>query len=78
LARRGLGRHHHHGDAVEQWAHLDEPGRDEWQRPQLVVAAAGITDGQVVADGRRRCVFRHAAGVAPCARRNMRMKWGSA
>ena len=50
LARRGLSRHHHHGDAVEQWAHLDEPGRDEWQRPQLLVAAAGITDGQVVAD----------------------------
>jgi predicted methyltransferase len=40
---------HHHGGA-EQWAHLDEPGRDEWQKPALVVAAAGITGGQIVAD----------------------------
>lgn len=54
-ARRGLvttgtGHHHHHGDAAEAWAHLDEPGRDEWQRPELVVAAAGLSDGQVIAD----------------------------
>ncbi len=44
------GHRHHHGGAAEQWAHLDEPGRDEWQKPELVVAAAGITGGQVVAD----------------------------
>jgi predicted methyltransferase len=43
-------RHHHHGGAVERWAHLDEPDRDEWQRPGLVVAAARLTDGHVVAD----------------------------
>jgi len=43
-------RHHHHGGAAEQWAHLDEPDRDEWQRPGLVVAAAGLTNGHVVAD----------------------------
>lgn len=54
-ARRGFvttcaGHRHHHGGAAEQWAHLDEPGRDEWQKPELVVAAAGITGGQVVAD----------------------------
>jgi SAM-dependent methyltransferase len=42
--------HHHHGSAAEQWAHLDEPDRDEWQRPGLVIAAAGLTDGHVVAD----------------------------
>jgi predicted methyltransferase len=53
-ARRGrvttcAGHRHHHG-AAEQWAHLDDPGRDEWQKPELVVAAAGITGGQVVAD----------------------------
>jgi predicted methyltransferase len=43
-------RHQHHGGAAEQWAHLDEPDRDDWQRPGLVVAAAGLTDGHVVAD----------------------------
>ena len=53
-ARRGFATtcagHGHHHDAAEQWAHLDDPGRDEWQKPELVVAAAGITAGQVVAD----------------------------
>jgi len=44
------GHRHHHGGAAERWARLDEPGRNEWQKPELVVAAAGITDGQVVAD----------------------------
>jgi predicted methyltransferase len=44
------GHRHHHGRGAEQWAHLDEPRRDEWQRPGLVVAAAGLTDDQVVAD----------------------------
>ncbi len=41
---------HHHSGAAERWAHLDEPDRDEWQRPGLVVAAAGLSDGHVVAD----------------------------
>jgi predicted methyltransferase len=44
------GHRHHHGGAAEQWAHLDEPDRDEWQRPEVVVAASGLTYGQVVAD----------------------------
>jgi predicted methyltransferase len=44
------GHRHHHLAAAGQWAHLDEPGRDEWQKPELIVAAAGITSGQVVAD----------------------------
>jgi SAM-dependent methyltransferase len=47
---RAEHRHHQHGGAVERWAHLDEPDRDEWQRPGLVVAAARLADGQVVAD----------------------------
>lgn len=50
LVNTGTGHHHHHGDAAEAWAHLDEPDRDTWQRPELVVAAAGLTSGQVVAD----------------------------
>ena len=41
---------HHHSGAAKQWAHLDEPGRDEWQKPGLVVAAAGLADDHVVAD----------------------------
>ncbi len=44
------GHRHDHGGTAEQWAHLDEPDRDEWQKPALVVAAAGIAAGQVVAD----------------------------
>lgn len=44
------GHRQNHGRGAEQRAHLDEPGRDEWQRPELVVAAAGLTDDQVVAD----------------------------
>jgi predicted methyltransferase len=50
FVRTCAGHRHHHGAAVEQWAHLDEPGRDEWQKPELIIAAAGITGGQVVAD----------------------------
>ena len=51
--RLGVGRAcaaHCHRGAAEQSAHLDAPERDEWQRPELVVAAAGLTLGQVVAD----------------------------
>lgn len=29
------GHRHHHGGAAERWAHLDEPDRDEWQRPEV-------------------------------------------
>ena len=47
---RAEHRHRHHGGAAEQWAHLDEPDRHKWQKPGLVVAAAGLTDGHVVAD----------------------------
>lgn len=43
-------RHHHQGGAAERWTHLDEPDRDEWRRPGLVVAAAGVADGHVAAD----------------------------
>lgn len=43
------GHGHHHGSAG-QWAHLDEAGRDEWQRPEVVIAAAGLVCGHVVAD----------------------------
>jgi SAM-dependent methyltransferase len=65
----GAGHRHHHGGAAEQWAHLDEPGRDEWQKPELVVAAAGITGGQVVADigagtGYFGVHLSHAVGVS--------------
>ena len=41
---------HHHDGSAEQWTHLDDPGRDEWQRPDVVVAATSLTNGHVVAD----------------------------
>lgn len=46
-------RHQHGNDAqqgVEHWLHLDDPGRDAWQKPDQVVAAAELTEGHVVAD----------------------------
>jgi SAM-dependent methyltransferase len=42
--------YHHHGGGADAWAHLDEPGRDEWQKPEVVIVAAGVAEGQVVAD----------------------------
>jgi SAM-dependent methyltransferase len=63
------GHRHHHGGAAEQWAHLDEPGRHGWQRPELVVAAASLTGGQVVADigagtGYFEAHLSHAVGAS--------------
>lgn len=40
---------HHHGPGHD-WTHLDDPGRDEWQRPDEVVAAVGLAEGMIVAD----------------------------
>jgi len=43
----------HHGnpaDLSEYIARLDDPARDEWQRPDVVLAALGITQTSVVCD----------------------------
>jgi ubiquinone/menaquinone biosynthesis C-methylase UbiE len=43
----------HHGnpkDLQEYIARLDDPGRDEWQRPDVVLAALGITKDHVVCE----------------------------
>lgn len=43
----------HHGnpaDLNEYIARLDDPARDEWQRPDVVLAALGITQTSVVCD----------------------------
>jgi ubiquinone/menaquinone biosynthesis C-methylase UbiE len=43
----------HHGnpaDLDEYIARLDNPARDEWQRPEVVLAALGITPTSVVCD----------------------------
>jgi ubiquinone/menaquinone biosynthesis C-methylase UbiE len=43
----------HHGnpeDLKEYIARLDDPGRDEWQRPDVVLAALGITQASVVCE----------------------------
>jgi ubiquinone/menaquinone biosynthesis C-methylase UbiE len=43
----------HHGnpkDLQEYIARLDDPGRDEWQRPEVVMAALGLTKESVVCE----------------------------
>ncbi len=43
----------HHGnpkDLQEYIARLDDPGRDEWQRPDVVMAALGMTQESVVCE----------------------------
>jgi ubiquinone/menaquinone biosynthesis C-methylase UbiE len=43
----------HHGnpaDLDEYIARLDDPARDQWQRPEVVLAALGITPTSVVCD----------------------------
>jgi Methylase involved in ubiquinone/menaquinone biosynthesis len=43
----------HHGnpkDLQEYIARLDDPGRDEWQRPDVALAALGITKDHVVCE----------------------------
>lgn len=49
MSHRHVGLHHHEL-AADHWAHLDEPGRDAWQLPHVVVSAGGIAERQVVAD----------------------------
>lgn len=41
-------KHHHHHH--HHFAHLDDPGRDEWQRPDEVIAAMELSAGMTVAD----------------------------
>lgn len=42
--------HHHHHHGHDWRARLDDPKRDEWQRPTELVAAMEITPGMTVAD----------------------------
>ena len=42
---------HHPFTGVEKWTKIfDDPKRDEWQKPQQVVAALALKPGQIVAD----------------------------
>jgi ubiquinone/menaquinone biosynthesis C-methylase UbiE len=44
-------RHHHHPHHDHDWrARLDDPHRDEWQRPAEIIAAMQIIPGMTVAD----------------------------
>ncbi len=44
-------RHHHHHHHDHDWrARLDDPKRDEWQRPTEIIAAMEISSGMTVAD----------------------------
>lgn len=48
-----LGEDHHHGRPhdLRRWAEvLDDPARDAWQQPDVVVAGLAIAEGMVVAD----------------------------
>jgi len=42
---------HHSFDDVAKWVNVfDDPGRDEWQKPDAVIEAIGIKPGMTVAD----------------------------
>lgn len=43
-------KHHHHPHHHHHHAHLDDPGRDAWQRPAEVVALLELAPGMIVAD----------------------------
>ncbi|MBX3186133.1 MAG: class I SAM-dependent methyltransferase [Labilithrix sp.] len=48
---RGRHGHHHRFDDAAGWSKVfDDPARDEWQKPERVVAAMKITPGMTVAD----------------------------
>ena len=52
LAPAPCAHHQHHpfADADRSALHLDDPSRDEWQRPDDVVSALGLTPSMTVAD----------------------------
>jgi ubiquinone/menaquinone biosynthesis C-methylase UbiE len=69
-------RHHrdHHGnpgDLAEYLAKLEDPARDEWQKPDEVVRALGLRPGQVACDvgaGPGYFALRMARAVSPGGR----------
>ncbi len=47
---RGMGRHHRFDDA-ERWARrFEDPARDAWQKPEIVLGALALEPGHVVGD----------------------------
>lgn len=71
------GRHGHGGshgnpeDLAAYIARLEDPARDEWQKPDAVVSALGLRRGQTVADiggGPGYWVLRLARKVGPAGR----------
>jgi ubiquinone/menaquinone biosynthesis C-methylase UbiE len=43
--------HEHHPMPLDQYiARLEDPGRDSWQKPEAVIKALNIREGQVIAD----------------------------
>ena len=61
--------HHHGSRSVEEWLRiLEDPSRDEWQKPAQVVEALGLRPGQDVADigaGTGYFSVRFAKAVGP-------------
>jgi len=61
-------RHHPPESASAYIQSLEDPGRDEWQKPQQVIAELGLKPGDVVADlgaGSGYFTVRFARAVAP-------------
>ena len=61
--------HHHGSRSVEEWLRiLEDPSRDEWQKPAQVLEALGLRPGQDVADigaGTGYFSVRFAEAVGP-------------
>jgi SAM-dependent methyltransferase len=63
--------HHRHGDAKAYIASLDDPARDAYQKPDEVMTALALREGEVVADigsGSGYFTLRFARAVGPTGR----------
>jgi predicted methyltransferase len=63
--------HHRHGDTAAYIASLEDPARDAYQKPDEVMKALGLREGEVVADigsGSGYFTVRFARAVGPTGR----------
>lgn len=70
-ARDQHERHHLHGNTAEYIKALEDPKRDEYQKPQEVIEALGLEPGEIIADigaGSGYFALRFAAHVGPQGR----------
>lgn len=67
----GFDDHGNPEDLEKYLAKMDDPERDEWQKPDVVVAALGLTEGDTIAEigsGTGYFTFRLAEAVGPGGR----------